>query len=228
MNALDWVLLFLAAAGLPAWAFFTGRRFQDSARALRYWIIAVRGVALSALVLYDWRSAGRPLATLGLDAPLGTGGRVGLAIAAAFVTYVFASAHFGNRAPAQRAATRSRLERLGTYRLLPQTPREFVLFPVAAISGSICEELLYRGFWIGALSPLMGAPAAVLSSSAAFGLGHAYQGRIGVLRTSVIGLAFGTAFALTHSLWWLLVVHVAANLSGALVARRLASEPAQG
>jgi hypothetical protein len=40
----------------------------------------------------------------------------------------------------------------------------------------------------------------------------------------LIGIAFGVAFALTHSLWWLLIAHTSANLSGVLLARRLLHE----
>jgi CAAX protease family protein len=108
--------------------------------------------------------------------------------------------------------------------MLPQTPGKFAVFPIAAVAGSTCEELLYRGFFIGRLAPTVGTAAAVLSSSALFGLGHAYQGWIGVARTMLIGIAFGVAFALTHSLWWLLIAHTSANLSGVLLARRLLHE----
>jgi membrane protease YdiL (CAAX protease family) len=78
----------------------------------------------------------------------------------------------------QLAATQDRLRRLGSYDMLPQTPREFAIYPIAAVAGSTCEELLYRGFLIGTLTPLMGTAGAVLVSSASFGLGHAYQGRL--------------------------------------------------
>jgi hypothetical protein len=44
-----------------------------------------------------------------------------------------------------------------------------------------------------------------------------------VVRTMIIGLAFGVGFALTHSLWWLLVAHASANLSGLFLARRIAA-----
>ena len=54
-----------------------------------------------------------------------------------------------------------------------------------------------------------------------FGLEHAYQGWIGAARTTVIGCGFGVAFAVTHSLWWLLIAHGSANLSGVLLARKM-------
>jgi membrane protease YdiL (CAAX protease family) len=112
--------------------------------------------------------------------------------------------------------------------MLPQTPREFAIYPIAAVAGSTCEELLYRGFLIGTLTPLISTPGAVLLSSALFGLGHAYQGWLGIVRTTLIGLSLGVAFALTSSLWWLIIAHSVANLSGVLLARRLLAESPQG
>lgn len=67
----------------------------------------------------------------------------------------------------------------------------------------------------------VGPLAAVLLSSVLFGLGHAYQGIVGILRTAIIGLAFGAGCALTKSLWWLVVAHVIVSLCAVAFARRL-------
>ena len=181
----------------------------------------------SALVILAWWKAGRPLSALGLDVPVGIPGRVGLIIDVGIVGYYLASVQFSRRTRSQLVATRDRLRRLGSYDMLPKTPGEFAVFPVAAVAGSICEELLYRGFLIGVLTPRLGMAGAVLSSAVLFGLGHAYQGWIGVARTTVIGCAFGVAFAQTHSLWWLLIAHASANLSGTFLAWRMLAESSE-
>jgi membrane protease YdiL (CAAX protease family) len=224
---LDDLLLAIASIGIPAWSLFGGRwyaRRTHGSRSARYWLIAIRGVALSVLVIVAWRQAGRPLSMLGLDLPVGIPGRVGFLIDIPIVGYYLASIQFRRRSRDHLAAARDRLRRLGTYDMLPQTTGEFAVYPIAAVAGSAFEELLYRGFLIGGLTPVLGAAGAVAMSSLLFGLGHLYQGRIGVVRTAVIGLAFGVAFTLTHSLWWLLIAHAAANLSGILLARRILSE----
>jgi membrane protease YdiL (CAAX protease family) len=226
---LDVFLLAVAGVGLPAWSFYSRRwyaRRSPSARtrSSRYWLIAVRGVMLSMVVLGAWWKANRPFSALGLDVPVGLPGRVGFLIDVVIVGYYLTRVQFSRRSPEQLAATRDRLRRLGSYDMLPQTSREFAIFPIAAVAGSTCEELLYRGFLIGALAPAMGTAGAVVASSLLFGLGHLYQGRIGVLRTTVIGFAFGVAFTLTHSLWWLLIAHISLNLSGILLARRVLAE----
>jgi uncharacterized protein len=229
----DALLVAVAAVALPAWSFVTGRWRAGRPRSERklferYWLIAIRGAALSALVVFVWSKEGRPFSALGLDVPIGIAGRVGLVIDAAIAGYYLFKVQFSRRSSEQLAATRERLRRLGSYDMLPQTPREFAIYPIAAVAGSTSEELLYRGFLIGTLTPLIGTAGAVLVSSALFGLGHAYQGWLGILRTTVIGLGFGIAFALTSSLWWLIIAHSVANLSGVLLARRILAESPEG
>ncbi len=228
-HLLDALLVAVAAVALPAWSFVTGRWRAGRPRSerklfQRYWLIAIRGVALSALVVFVWGKAGRPFSTLGLDVPVGVAGRVGLVIDVVIAGYYLFKVQFSRRSPEQLATTRDRLRRLGSYDMLPQTPREFAIYPIAAVAGSTCEELLYRGFLITTLRPAISTTGAVLVSSALFGLGHAYQGWLGILRTTVIGLGLGVAFALTSSLWWLIIAHSVANLSGVLLARRMLVE----
>jgi CAAX protease family protein len=232
-HVLDALLVAVAAVALPVWSFVAGRWRAGRPRAerklfQRYWLIAIRGAALSALVVFAWSKAGRPFSALGLDVPIGIAGRAGLVIDVVIAAYYLFTVQFSRRSSVQLAATRERLRRLGHYDMLPQTLREFAIYPIAAVAGSTCEELLYRGFLIGTLTPLMGTAGAVLMSSALFGLGHAYQGRLGILRTTVIGLGLGIAFALTSSLWWLIIAHSVVNLSGVLLARRMLAESPEG
>lgn len=225
---LDFLLLGIVFIGLPAWSLVASRWYAQKpahwTRLAKYWLIAIRGTLLSALVIVAWWKAGRAFSVLGLHVPVRTAGRVGFLVDIAIIVYYLVSVQFRRRSPNQLAATQERLRRLGSYDMLPQTRAEFAMYPIVVITGSTCEELLYRGYLLGGLSPLLGAGAAVLCSSALFGLGHLYQGRIGVLRTTVIGLVFGVAFAVTHSLWWLMIAHTCANMSGVLLARRMPVE----
>jgi membrane protease YdiL (CAAX protease family) len=77
------------------------------------------------------------------------------------------------------------------------------------------------GFAIWLLAPFVGLWAAVIVSSALFGLNHLYQGRFGVVRSGLVGLAFATGYALSHSLWWLMLAHIILNVYGGLLARKL-------
>ena len=79
-------------------------------------------------------------------------------------------------------------------RILPQSRLELVPFLALAVTAGVCEEFLYRGFAMAALTRA-GLPAwsVVLLSSVLFGLAHLYQGRGGLVSTLVIGTVFGTA-----------------------------------
>jgi len=79
-------------------------------------------------------------------------------------------------------------------RILPQSRVELLPYLGLAVTAGLCEEFLYRGFAMAALTRV-GLPVwgVVLSSSILFGLAHLYQGRGGIVSTLVIGTVFGTA-----------------------------------
>jgi membrane protease YdiL (CAAX protease family) len=79
-------------------------------------------------------------------------------------------------------------------RILPQSRAELLPYLGLAVTAGLCEEFLYRGFAMAALTraglPVWGV---VLSSSMLFGLAHLYQGRGGIVSTLVIGTVFAAA-----------------------------------
>jgi membrane protease YdiL (CAAX protease family) len=104
-------------------------------------------------------------------------------------------------------------------RVLPGVPVEFGPYAALAVTAGVCEEFLYRGFAMAALSRAGLAPwAVVLISSVLFGLAHTYQGRAGVVGTTLMGLVFGIAREALQSLGpvmvWHAVVDLAAGLAG--------------
>jgi membrane protease YdiL (CAAX protease family) len=218
---LDLVLLVFVVVVMPILSARAGRvlaRARPPSLVPRYWGIIARGLLVSVLVLVDWIWAGRPLPALGLDWPIGFRGQIGFAIGAGLACY-YACTLLLRKFEGERLATmRKRLESL---RIMPATRGEFALFPFVAIVGSSMEELLFRGFLIWLFAPFAGLWGAAAISSLLFGLGHAYQGVFGVVRTALIGLAFAVGYVLTGSLWWLMLVHMMLNLSGWLFALRL-------
>jgi membrane protease YdiL (CAAX protease family) len=79
--------------------------------------------------------------------------------------------------------------------LLPGTRVERRWAWAVAISAGICEEVLFRGLMIMAgMAAGCSSILAVLASSVVFGLGHLYQGWLGVLLTPVLGLAMAWLF----------------------------------
>ena len=86
------------------------------------------------------------------------------------------------------------------------------------INSGFGEETLFRGFLFERLRKLLGhtraaIAAIVLLTSAFFGLAHyAEQGWIGVMQSSMTGLVFGAAFAITGRIWPIMWAHAAFNL----------------
>jgi uncharacterized protein len=104
-------------------------------------------------------------------------------------------------------------------RVLPRAPLEFGPYAALAVTAGVCEEFLYRGFVMAALSRVGLFPwAVVLISSLLFGFAHTYQGRSGVVGTSLMGLVFGVAREALQSLGpvmlWHSVVDLAAGIAG--------------
>ena len=95
--------------------------------------------------------------------------------------------------------------------------RRFVLLSITA---GVCEELIYRGVLMASLASHVGLwPAAVLSS-VVFGLGHCYQGPVGVVRTGVVGLVFAVLVITTGSLWIPMLLHALLDVfQGRVLAR---------
>jgi uncharacterized protein len=81
------------------------------------------------------------------------------------------------------------------------------------------EETVFRGFVFERLGKLLGPGAAaktaiVVVTSIWFGWAHyAGQGLPGVQQATVVGLVFGSIFAVTGRLWMLMVAHTAFDLT---------------
>jgi membrane protease YdiL (CAAX protease family) len=87
------------------------------------------------------------------------------------------------------------------------------------IGAGFGEEVFFRGFLFERLGRLLGASpaakaAAVLVTSVWFGLDHLQvQGIAGMEQALIVGLVFGTIYALTGRLWLLIVAHAAFDLT---------------
>jgi len=119
-------------------------------------------------------------------------------------------------------------------RILPQAKlAELLPFLALALTAGLCEEFLYRGFAMAALTraglPMGGV---VLLSSVFFGLAHLYQGRGGLVSTMIIGTVFGTARiaydGLVPAMLWHFAVDAAAGVAGPRYLLKRAPPPAAG
>lgn len=113
------------------------------------------------------------------------------------------------------------LEKMRTLaqRILPRSLIEFLSYFALAITAGMCEEFLYRGFAMAALLRIgLSSWIVVLLTSLLFGLAHTYQGKGGVIGTSLMGLIFGGFRILYESLVpvaiWHAVVDIVAGVAG--------------
>jgi membrane protease YdiL (CAAX protease family) len=110
--------------------------------------------------------------------------------------------------------------------LLPRTGQEKGLFVALSLAAGWGEEMAYRGFLVPALALMLGGvwPAAILSS-AVFGLLHAYQGLLGIVRTALLGLVLAGSLILTGSLWPAIVAHAILDVvAGVLLGEALVKD----
>jgi membrane protease YdiL (CAAX protease family) len=104
--------------------------------------------------------------------------------------------------------------------LLPRSTGERRLFALVGVTAGVCEEWLYRGFFlavVAALAPGLPALVLVLVAGVAFGLAHAYQGPTGVLTTGVLGALLAGVYLSTGSLLLPVLLHAAIDLRFLLV-----------
>lgn len=102
--------------------------------------------------------------------------------------------------------------------LLPRTVREKRLFVVLSLAAGFGEEVAYRGYALAILLLLVAEPwLALLVSSVSFGVLHAYQGSVGIVRTALMGIVLGVPVLLTGSLWPSIVAHAMVDLFAGFV-----------
>lgn len=99
--------------------------------------------------------------------------------------------------------------------------------PLAAVAAAMLftgfyEEVLARGFLLTRCRTLLhGRWGPVLLSSALFGLGHFYQGWLGVVQTALVGIVFARLTLQWGSLWPAILAHAALNTISLGVLRAL-------
>jgi membrane protease YdiL (CAAX protease family) len=111
-----------------------------------------------------------------------------------------------------------------TLALLPRTAGERRLFTVVGVTAGVCEEWLYRGFFLAVVAALAGGlPTGLLVvvAALAFGLAHAYQGGVGIVATGLLGGVMAALYLQTGSLLLPVLLHAAIDLRFLLVPSRV-------
>lgn len=210
----DLAYVLLVAAGLPLYGYFVflpdfrRRVLVDPVSArhqlwisgiVELWLIVAVGAAL-------WLWFDRPWSAMKFNAPEGWRLWVGVAIVLAMVAYQCLGIAQLTRDPALRDQVRASFGGEVEH-VLPRTRGELSMFTAVSVTAGFCEEFLYRGFVLWALAPWLGWWGAAAASVACFGLGHAYQGMGGVLKTGIFGAIYTAVMWLCDSIWPAIAMH---------------------
>ena len=177
-----------------------------------YYSLIVSQWLLVALVALFFANAGRSLADLGQSLgprPSGTLVTAGAVLALFSVLSIFTTQQLRGASPSDLPR---RMRRAG--KILPQTGQERAWFALVALTAGVCEEILYRGYVPWAVASWTGGNVLLGYGLAAvvFGLGHAYQGKDGMIVTGILGLFFGALAYFVKSLVPGQLLHVAIDL----------------
>jgi membrane protease YdiL (CAAX protease family) len=202
----------------------------DAAQRIRFFRSTISGAwALAVLVTIVMIAPLDELHPADVGWTWSTGGYLGLTTAAGAVLTGLLAVVWVGLALSSVAATREQI-RAGKPSpmhpehalLLPRTPQERRLITGLAVTAGITEEIVYRGFLIGASVTVLGAPpllAAALSLVLFVG-GHAYQGRRGMRGVALLGFMFTMLFVLSGSILPGIIVHVIQDLLSLLMIPR--------
>jgi membrane protease YdiL (CAAX protease family) len=175
--------------------------------------------AMAIVVGVVWKLAGRPLADLGLRWGDTSTVWVPVLIVGFALWYGLDTWHEVRSPDRLRRAT----ERWRTHTpFMPETWKEYHVFSLLAVSAGVCEEIVFRGFFISYLLLLLGdsAPAtlvALVLPALVFGFSHMYEGLQVVSKIVIMSVAFGIVFILSGSIIVLIVVHILVDLVGGVL-----------
>ena len=223
----DHFIALVLAALLPPYGLWSWRRFEralasgrDDVRLVTYAETILLEWSLTVVVLIHFLAAGRSPGDLGLLAPLT--GRFGItAIIVVIVSILLLSQIRMVRGAEGEAAASLRRQMAGVEKMMPHTKGERTVFLSLSLTAGFCEELLYRGFLIGYLLTLTGPVAAVAISAAVFGLAHAYQGGIGIVKTGLVGAVMGIVYVASGSIWPAVLLHAVLDIQAGLAGYEL-------
>jgi len=177
---------------------------------LSLWLLAV-------VVVVTWLIMGRPLADLGFKLPEPSTAGLSLLIALAFVLAYGLDLYTDLASAEARAKTHRHWKRNTPF--MPENDREVSHFMSVAFSAAVCEEVLFRGYFItyllALLGPVPGAEVlAIVIPTVIFALSHYYQGWKAVGKIAVLSLAFGWIFLVSHSLVIPMALHFVVDAIG--------------
>ncbi|WP_348698128.1 CPBP family intramembrane glutamic endopeptidase [Duganella fentianensis] len=175
---------------------------------------------LAALLLVCWLE-NHSAHQLGLAIPPSSAGTWGLGIAliALTVMHFLGTWQESKMSAAELDKLAERLRNLPF--IMPQTRMESATYLITMVSMTTTWEVLFRGYLILVLTPLVGLPFSILLAAIAYGAGHGFESSKQFAGSIITSLLFTVGYAYTASLWWLIMLHAAVPVSMLFAVRKL-------
>lgn len=196
-------------------ALVEARAAQRSDLARRFYrrAIAIQGLRCAFVLAVLVTDSGVRAGDLGLRMPVGN-----MATTWGVLAYVVLLLALSTVALRRRALSGRTVPGLRLFEAIVARPGERTLGAAMAVGAGVSEELLFRGLFIAAAAYLLdlGPTTAMVVISLWFGAMHLYQGRWGVLGTTLVGFALGSLYLSGHSLLVPILIHIAADVRAML------------
>lgn len=223
VSQIDHMLLIVIAIVYPAYAtiiWFRRDRSRLEAREANAVVHFYRNSIielwlLTLMILTWWFLEKRTLSEIGMGVPGGWAFWIGVAV---FVIIAF---FLIRQIKTIRSSADARAQLLKQFSgnialIIPRSDRERKFAMYTSLTAGVCEEVLYRAFFMWYLMNWLPGYVAVGISAFVFGLAHIYQGISGAVRALAAGVIFGLAYLLTGTLWVPIALHATIDITSLL------------
>lgn len=173
----------------------------------RYWSMSCQVLTLLAVLWAGSWQAGYTLQDLGFDLPLSKAGVWGLCFTVLLFGSLWTVGYIIERRKTPQVRAENERKLLDSSFPWPRNGRETLAFVTSMSLMTGAWEILYRGFVLLLLTPSVGMPLAIAISAFSYGIAHGCTNPKQLIASIVSAFVFTTAYAMTHSLWWLMAIH---------------------
>jgi len=181
----------------------------------------------SLLIIGAWIFYNRSLVDFGFGLPLLS--PLVILLTVAFILLYTADLIYETINPARKERTITKLSENTPF--LPSHGGELAHFTFAAFTAGVCEEIIFRAFFINYLLAFSGHTevgkwSAIILPALLFSVVHIYQGHKAVIKILIAGILFGLIYYLSGSLLIVIFLHFVMDMISAYIGMRLLNPPA--
>ncbi|WP_019960337.1 CPBP family intramembrane glutamic endopeptidase [Woodsholea maritima] len=169
--------------------------------------------SLALICLICWHVSDLSWAQLGFRLPTGWRAWISWGLSGMIITYLIYTLIAAALHAPSRISMRQQFETAADLDLIrPRTEKDHARFQGLSLTAGITEEIVFRGFMIGALALIAPLWLAAIFALIWFILGHVYQGLKGMITILPISILLTVIFVIGQSLWPVILVHVLVDM----------------